>query len=240
MKERIVLLAHGFMIHDSHDLKWFYNYVSTSEEFKGYEFKLIKLYDRSKGKTSKPKVMEKFLKNEVQGYLDLGYDVTLVGYSFSCGLVAKVARDLNIKGVIHFAPSIKLIKTNLLKMHIDNAWKTLKLRLKYGKKKAKKIMNRTKTSGLVVLSYHIALSMIKYRKYFKSNTPFIIFRGIEDTYCLQEDVVWILKRTCSKYVKNITIHKEGWNHFFIRREELVPLLPSIETKKFLERINIDE
>lgn len=238
--KKIVLLAHGFMIHDSHDLTWFYNYVSQSEEFKNYEFQLIKLYNRKIGKTSRPKTMEKHLSDIVKSYLKKDYDVTLVGYSFSCPLIAKVARDLKLKGVIHIAPAIKLIKTNLLTMHIKNALKTLKLKIKHGNKKAKKIMDRTKTSGIVVLSFHIALTMLKYRKYFKSKTPIVILRGKEDTYSRQDDIVWILKKSQAIYVKNIAINEEGYNHFFIRRENLVPLYPSIELKLFLERVMNDE
>lgn len=237
MKKKIILLAHGFMVHDSHDFTWFYEYIS--KEFKDYEFKMIYLYDRKIGESSKPKNMIRYLKSEVQKYLDLDYDVSLIGYSFSCNLVAKVAKDLKLKGVIYFAPAIKLLKTKLFSMHVKNAFKTLKLRLKHGKKKAKKIMDRTKTSGVVLLSLHISLTMLKYRKYFKSNVPFLIIRGTEDTYCLQDDVTWILKNTSAAHVKTITKQGEGWNHFFVRRDYLSPYV-SHEVMNFLEGVWKDE
>lgn len=237
MKKRIVLLVHGFMIHDSHDFTWFYDYVTNCPDFKNCEFKLIRLYDRTKGKTSRPKVMEKTLKNEILHYLNDGYDVSLIGYSFSCSLVAKVAKDLNLKGVIYFAPSIKLLKTKLFSMHLKNAFKTLKLRIKHGNAKAQKIMDRTKTSGIVILSLHISLTMLKYRKYFKSNVPFIVLRGYDDTYCLQDDVAWIASKTKANYVKTLTIRGQDWNHFFVRRENLVGGIPSQEVLSFLKHVD---
>lgn len=236
MKKRIVLLAHGFMVHDSHDFNCFYEYVKDNPSFQGCEFKLIKLYDRTIGKTSKPKTMENALKNEIISYLNQEYEVSLIGYSFSCNLVAKVAKDLKLKGVIYFAPAIKLLKTKLFSMHVKNAFKALKLHMKHGKVKAKKIMDRTKTSGVVLLSLHISLAMIKYRKYFKSDIPFLILRGLDDTYCLQDDVAWILNKTTANYVKTMTLQGEGWNHFFVRRDYLVPKEPSQEVLKFLENI----
>ncbi len=237
MKKKIILLVHGFMVHDSHDFTWFNEYVIN--EFKDYEFKMVTLYDRKVSKTSKPKNMEKSLKKEVKKYLDLDYDVSLIGYSFSCNLVAKVAKDLKLKGVIYFAPAIKLLKTKLFSMHLKNAFKALKLRLKHGKKKAKKIMDRTKTSGIVLLSLHISLTMLKYRKYFKSNVPFLILRGTEDTYCLQDDVSWILNKTSASCVKTITNQGEGWNHFFVRRDYLSPYI-SHKVIDFLEGVWKDE
>lgn len=238
--KKIVLLVHGFMVHDSHDFTWFYEYVNKSEQFKDCEFKLFKLYERTDKKTHKPKNMEKTLKDEVEKYLKDGYDVSLIGYSFSCNLVAKVATDLHLKGVIYFAPAIKLLKTKLFNMHLKNAFKTLKLRIKHGKKKSQKIMERTKTSGIVLLSLHISMTMLKYRKYFKSNVPFLIMRGIEDTYCLQDDVVWILKKSKASYRITDTIHENGWNHFFVRRENLVPLQPTEEMLYFFQNINFLE
>ncbi len=236
MKKKIVLLVHGFMIHDSHDFNSFYDYITKNDIFNNCEFRLIKLYDRLKAKTSKPKTMEKYLKNEVISLLNNNYDVTLIGYSFSCNLVAKVAKDLKLKGVIYFAPSLKLIKTNLFLMHVKNAIKVLKLKLKHGKVKAQKILDRTKTSGVVKLSLHIFLTMIKYRKYFKNEIPFLIMRGKEDTYCLQSDVTWILKNSKADYIKSVTINKDGWNHFFVRRENLIPFEPTKEVLAFLKKI----
>ncbi len=218
--KKIILLVHGFMVHDSHDFTWFFNYVTTCEKYKNLEFKLVKLYERENPKTSKPKNMYKVLKNEVLYYQSKGYDVSLIGYSFSCVLVSKVAKDLKLKAVIYFAPSLKLIKTNLFKTHIKNAFKSLKLRLKHGKEKAKKIMERTKTSGVVILSLHIFLTMLKYRKTFNSKTNFFILRGADDTYCLQSDIVYILKKTKANHIKTLTIKGKDWNHFFVRRDYL--------------------
>lgn len=237
--KKIVLLVHGFMIHDSHDFTWFYNHVSECEKFKDIEFKLVKLYSRVEPKTSKPKNMYKTLKNEVLFYMNKGYEVSLIGYSFSCVLVAKIAREFNLKGVVYFAPSLKLIKTKLFSTHVKNAFKTLKMRLKHGKKKAKKIMERTKTSGVIILSLHIFYTMLKYRKCFKNNVSYFVLRGKDDTYCLQDDIAWIISKSNANYSKVKTVEGKDWNHFFVRRDYLNPYEADL-VYDFLEKINFVE
>lgn len=235
MKKKIVLFVHGFMVHDWHDFHKYIDYVKANEQFSGYEYKLVYLYDRKVPKTSKPKKMYYTLKNEVSSYINQGYEVSLIGYSFSCSIVARVAKDFNLKGVIYFAPAINLIKTKLLKQNLITAKKALKIRMKYGNKKADKIMEKTKTKGVVILSLHICFSMIKYRKYFKSNVPFLLIRGHDDTSCLEKDIYKILSKTKADKVIYYTQKGEEWNHFFVLREKLIPQV-ALKVTEFLNEV----
>ncbi len=235
MKKRIVLLVHGFMVHDWHDFGLFKKYMDE-HPVENTEFELVYLYDREKSKTSKPKAMVETLKKIVQEKQKEDYDILLCGYSFSCGIVAKVAQETHCSGVIYLSPTVSLFKTKLFWIHLKNAFKVLKLRLKKGKEKAEKIMKRTKTKGVVSLSYHISLSMIKTKKYYKSSVPYLLFKGSADEYSLDKDLYYIAKKSTAKQAKTVTVHGPDWNHFYILFEEYLTKEPMNEILAFLRRI----
>ena len=54
MKNRVVLLLHGFMIHDRHDIRFFKSYVDK-HEFEDTDFELVYIYDRTITKSSSQK-----------------------------------------------------------------------------------------------------------------------------------------------------------------------------------------
>ncbi len=233
--KRILLLCHGFMVHDRHDIRHFKEYIDNHCNGT-ISTELVYLYDRNDSKSSKYKNMEAKLLAIVKEYQNNGYEVLLLGYSFSCGLVAKVSSELNLKGVIYLAPTVRLLKTGLLSKHLKNAFKTLKIRLKHGNKKAKKIMERTKTNGIVPLSYHICRAMMHYKKEYKTQIPFLILRGFDDSFCLKEDVYYILKNNKARYVVSNTESGEHWDHFYVMFEITFDKLYQY-VMNFLERID---
>ena len=235
MNKKLVLLVHGFMVHDWHDFGLFKSYMDN-HPFHDVEFELVYLYQREISKTSKPKAMVNTLKELVNKRKEEGYDIILCGYSFSCGIVARVGKECHVKGVIYLSPTVRLIKTKLLKMHLKNAFKVVKLKIKNGKEKADKIMKRTKIKGVVPLSYHISLSMLKTKKDYKSDIPFLLFRGSNDTYSLSQDASYIAKKSFAKEGKVVTIHGEDWNHFYILYEDHLLQAPIKEILSFIGRI----
>lgn len=235
MKKIKVLLFHGFMIHDRHDLRHLKAYMDNNP-IDNVEFELVYLYDRKVTASSKDKNMKKVIKEIILKNIEAGYNVVPAGYSFSCGVASSIAKELNLPGVIYFAPSIQLLKTKLLPMHIKNAYKAAKLRIKYGKKKAEKIMEKTKTRGLVPLSFHLVCSMIKNRKAFSSEVPYLIFRGNKDTYCLNDDLKYVAKKSKAKFIKTVVNNGDAWDHYFVYKEELYKDYVVNEIQYFLERI----
>lgn len=219
MEKRVVLLVHGFMVHDWHDMAKFKKYMDDNP-LDHTSFELVYLYERENSKTSKLKAMINTLKAKVQEKIDEGYEVILLGYSFSCGIVAKVAKEMNIKSVIYISPAVRLIKTKLFRTHIKNAFKVLKLKIKKGRKKADKIMKKTRTKGIVTLSYHISISMIKTKKYYKNSVPFLLLRGCNDEYSLTVDAYKIAKKSTAKKTSIVTLYGEEYGHFFMLDENV--------------------
>jgi len=235
MKKIKVLLFHGFMIHDRHDLRHLKAYMDENP-LDNVEFELVNLYDRkvfssSKNKNMKNTVKEIILKNQQDGF-----NIVLAGYSFSCGVASSLAKELNLSGVIYFAPSIQLLKTKLFPLHLKNAFKAVKLRIKHGKKKADKIMEKTKTRGIIPLSYHIVGAMLQNKKTFKNSIPYLAFRGNNDTFCLDEDLKFIARKSSALFRKSVTNFGEGWDHYFVYKEEFYKDYIVNEIKYFLERI----
>ena len=237
MAKRVVLLVHGFMVHDWHDMGKFKAYVDKNPLDDHTTFELVYLYERENGKTSKTKAMINTLKNKVKEKQDEGYEVILLGYSFSCGIVSCVAKEMHLKANIYISPTLRLMKTHLFWIHIKNAFKVLKLKIKKGRKKADKIMKKTRTKGIVRLSLHISISMLRTKKYYKNDIPFLMMRGCEDEYCFNLDAYKVAKLSSAKKTKTITLNENDKSHFFMLNEEGFLGKPIQEIFAYLKEID---
>ena len=130
-----------------------------------------------------------------QSYADKGYIIYLLGYSFSAGICAHVSSQIpQVRKLILASPTIYLVKTKLLKTYLKVAYKSIKLRIKHGKKAAR-IMAKMKTKGVVRLSYNIALATFRERKWFrKVKCKTLMFKGSDDSYVTSSTFNTITKR----------------------------------------------
>ena len=81
-----------------------------------------------------------------------------------------------------------------LKTYLKVAYKSIKLRIKHGKKAAR-IMAKMKTKGVVRLSYNIALATFRERKWFrKVKCKTLMFKGSDDSYVTSSTFYTITKR----------------------------------------------
>lgn len=239
MKKTKVLLFHGFMVHDRHDLRHFKEYLDD-HPIDNAEFELVYLYDRHIYSSSSKKNMVKKNCKLVREYKKQGYEVIIIGYSFSCIIAAEVSKKMKLNGVVYLAPTIQLFKSRLFKLHLFNAMKTVKLRLKYGKKKANKILEKTQIKGIIPLSYHITSMLTFTKRSYKNNIPYLAIRGDHDTFCLKNDLEYVSRKSKASYKKSITKIGENYNHYFVYDKGMMEDFLYDEVKNFLEEISYEK
>lgn len=215
--KRVLICVHGFMIHDDHDFNYLEKYFNEVNENPDLELSKVFLYDRLNRKTLSHKKMYQALVNHTKKYLEKGYKVTLVGYSFSCSLVARACKELNLDRVIFVSPTNKLWKTKLIFKYLKIATQNIKIRFKYGTKKARRIMEKTKLSNTFTIAWNIMLGTIKNRRYYKYvDVPCLIFKGQKDNLTLDSTIKEIGNKIKSRY-RGIYMFPE-YDHFFIRND----------------------
>ena len=191
----VIICVHGFINSERHDFLEFKDYFDKINTKKNLEVKLAYLYDPTDKKTYKHKLMYRKLLDFCQSYADKGYIIYLLGYSFSAGICAHVSSQIpQVRKLILASPTIYLVKTKLLRTYLKVAYKSIKLRIKHGKKAAR-IMAKMKTKGVVRLSYNIALATFRERKWFrKVKCKTLMFKGSDDSYVTSSTFYTITKR----------------------------------------------
>ncbi len=182
-----------------------------SEEYPNCEIVPVTLFAPGDKKTHKGKHFEQVLDETINDYIDRGYDIVLMGYSFSASTAAKlqIRYHTHIRKLILVAPIYDTIVNNMIPGYIKYVLKFMKLKKKYGKE-VSKAMGRTTTRGMIGLLLSIFGSVLSNRKYFKNvdcNT--VIIRGTEDNLCGEHSVKKIRKKMdCPSLLYTY----EGMNH----------------------------
>ena len=192
LRKTVLLCTNGFQTTDTHDSLPMQEYFNTTfaKDFPDCEIALVKLFSPANKKTHKRKYFEEQLEQAIQKYIQQGYIIYLLGYSFSASLVAKMARKYQkyITRVILVAPVYDTIVNHMIPGYIKYAWKFHKLNKKYGKKVAKSIGRQT-VQGLPGLLIAIFTSILANRKYFRKITqPTLLIRGQEDILCTEHSL----------------------------------------------------
>lgn len=226
--KKVLLCVHGFMVHDDHDFNLFETYFHEQIDDPNLEIVKVFLYNRLNRKTIHHEAMFKELISITKKYIEEGYQVTLIGYSFSCSLVARAAKVLNLDRVVFISPTNKLWKTKQIFKYVHIGLQSLKIRFKYGKKRSQRIMEKTKLTNTFKIALCIMRSTIKNRRYYKYvNVPCLIFKGQKDNLTLDSTIKEISHKIKSKY-RGIYMFP-NYDHFFIRSEgqfenEVFPLI----------------
>lgn len=211
--EKIVLLCtNGFQTTDTHDIQPLKEYYEQNfqYEYPNLLLETVSLFTPSDKKTHKAKLYEKNISKAIEKYVSQGYKIILLGYSFSCSLIAKMAykyKDSVIR-VVFVAPIYDTILNNMIPGYIKYALKFRKLSKKYGNKISKTIGRQT-VNGLIKLLLSILNSILLNRKYFKKvNQDCLLIRGDEDEMCTVHSLNKVSKNLKGNY-NYYLYHKMG-------------------------------
>lgn len=183
-RKTVLICANGFSTSDTHDSTARHEYFDKSfkEEYPTCEIVPVSLFLPSQKKTHSTKHFEKAYRKTIEEYISKGYDIRLLGYSFSGALTAKMACAYSeyVRKVILVAPIYDTIINNRIPGYIAYAWKFHKLRKKYGKKVSGSICRETSV-GRVKTLFAIFFSILFNRRYLrKRETPTLIIHGTSD------------------------------------------------------------
>ena len=194
--KRVLLCFNGFTTNKKHDLLIFKNFFDRHNINKNYDVKLVWLYDVGNTKSYNEKSMYKRAYDATKKELDKGNIVYLLGYSFSANITARLAVEFpSIEKICLISPTTYLIKTSLLFSYIQFAFKNLKFRLKY-KNRANKFLKKTKIDGVVKLTYEIAKSIAKNRRYLKKvDCKVFMTKGGSDNLSITDTFNYIAKKS---------------------------------------------
>lgn len=194
--KKVLICLHGFETTKTHDITSFKKYferVNISDEF---EVVLINLYDYGDKRTYRHKLMLIKAENACREYLNRGYIVYLLAYSFSAGIAARCCTDFpQIEKLTLISPTIYVLKTKLLSGYAKLLGKRYKFKAKY-KKKATKMFVKDHSAGLTKLLINILIATVKYRKYLKSlRCKVFMVKGNDDEVCITNTFSYISKKS---------------------------------------------
>ncbi|MFA6829736.1 MAG: hypothetical protein WCR67_03425 [Bacilli bacterium] len=191
-KKTVLFCLNGFQNSDVHDAVDMMDYFSSSfkEEFSVCEVVPVSLFIPADKKTHYHKLFEKKIAAAIVDYAARGYDIVLMGYSFSCALACKMEKKYRkfIKKLILVAPVYDTVINGMIPHYINYAWKFHKLCKRYGSRAANAIGRKT-TKGLFGLLISIFSSILLNRHYFrKVTTDTLLIRGDDDLLCNEHSI----------------------------------------------------
>jgi len=209
--KRVLLCLHGFktsLRHDCVDFKEYFQRVNTNPNF---EVQNVTFYEWGNAKTYHHAMFYDVCRRAVKEYLDKGYVVYILAYSFSASIGAKLCVEFpQIDKLVLVAPTTYLIKTRLLVNYLAVANKQIHLKLKYHQR-ATSFMKKTKTERLVALFFAMAFTLTAYRKYLKKlKCKVFMIKGANDEFSINHTFSYV----SYKAKDAITISKvyPGHNH----------------------------
>lgn len=203
VRKTALLCLNGFQnsdVHDSIPMKDYFD-QQFKKEYENCEVICVHLFFPADKKTHHHKKFEQALRKAIEEYIAKGYDIIIMGYSFSASLAAKMCRVYrkNITRAIFVAPVYDTILNHMIPGYIKYALKYQKLVKKYGAKMAK-TMGRQTTAGLPGLLISIFSSILINRHYFRSvKCDTLLIRGSKDELCTEHS----LKKVSSRIKGNM-------------------------------------
>lgn len=225
--KRVLLCLHGFKTASRHDCVDFQNYFNSVNKNPNFEVQNVTFYQWGNPKTYHHAMFYDTCKKAVKEYLDKGYVVYILAYSFSASIGAKLCVEFpQIDKLVLVAPTTYLVKTRLLINYLAFAYKQICLKIKY-RSKAKKIMKRNKTEGIIRLFWAMTFTLTSYRRYLKKlKCKVFMIKGAKDEFSINNTFSYV-----SYKAKNaITISKvyPGHNHtMFMDVKRAVPAFKDV-------------
>ena len=183
-KKTVLLCTNGFQNADIHDSTAMREYFEQSfaKDFPLCEIVPVQLFLPAVPKTHHSHLYEKILEEKISEYEKKGYDIVLMGYSFSAALASKlqVRHGQSIRKLILVAPVYDTVVNNMIAGYIQYVLKFRRLVKKYGPAIAK-AMGRETTKGMIGLLLSILRSVLGCRGFYRKVTcDTLIIHGEED------------------------------------------------------------
>ena len=216
-KKTALLCTNGFQNADIHDATNMIEYFKQNfaSDFSECVVVPVQLFHPADKKTHHAHLYEEILENAIKKYIADGYDIILMGYSFSASLAAKLQYKYSkyIKKLILVAPIYDTIVNGMINGYIQYVIKFHKLSKKYGARVAK-AMGRNTTKGMIGLLLSILKSILCCRGYYKKITcDTLILRGDKDELCNTHSIKKI--RSHLK-VKNVLYRSPSMDHGMLK------------------------
>jgi pimeloyl-ACP methyl ester carboxylesterase len=191
-----LLCFNGFQNSDTHDATEMMDYFNKSfaKDYPDCVLVPVHLFYPADKASHHHKLFERRAREVIEEYIAKGYDLILMGYSFSGALACKLAKEYaaHIVKLILVAPVYDTILNGMIPHYIKYAWKFHKLSKKYGARAANAIGRKT-TQGLFGLLCAILSSLVLNRHYFrKVSAPTLVIRGEDDLLCTQHSIRKVL------------------------------------------------
>lgn len=214
----VVICIHGLIKNNYHDFEEFKKYIDDQNT--DYEVYLHYLYQIDKPKTFHYRKMYKNLEKVISNYEKQNYNIILIGYSFSCGLCAKMNKKHKISKIILISPVTKIFNKSGMKVYIKTFFKSLKKKaLMINNKERIKKAKRMNTFYLPELLFS-CLSTLRHtnRSFKKIKCPTLIYYGDSDEFTKLKYVKKIYDQI---KINNIEISiEENSNHVFIMSKKI--------------------
>ena len=198
VNKTVLLCLNGFQNSDTHDSTMMMDYFNEQfkNEYSNCEVKTVSLFYPAKKETHHHKYFEKQIVKAIKDYKEQGYDIYILGYSFSSSLACKMAHKYknDIKRVILVAPVYDTVKNGLIPHYLQYAYKFHKLSKKYGARMAK-ALGRNTTEGMFGLLVSIFASILINRHYVrKVKQDTLVIHGDKDTLCTDHSISQVMKK----------------------------------------------
>ena len=215
-KKTVILCSNGFQNSDTHDSCQLIEYFNKNfkNDYPLCEIAPVALYEPGDKKAHKAKVFKKRFEKAIEKYHEQGYDIILLGYSFSASLACRMqVKYPYIKRLVLVAPVYDTILNNMIPGYISYAYKFHKLCKKYGQKVAN-AMGRKTTDGLVGLLLAILKSVLLNRFYYrKIKCDTLILWGTDDKLCTKHSMKKVNRLIKSSHI----LYKyEGMTHALLK------------------------
>lgn len=217
--KRVIICCNGFINLKQHALQVFKDYFDSIPHSEDQEVVLINLYNPDDKKTFNRKKQVKVLVDEVKKYVEQQYIIYLLGYSYTCGMCAKVATMFpqSIRKLIFISPTIYLLKTKLLWSYLKMAGKYIKIRCKHPKK-SKKTVERAHIKGIIPISFNVACSIVQNRKYFKKvRCKIFVGKAQNDDLCIGK-TLWKITHKLEQNRVTIKSYQTGGHTMIMHME----------------------
>ena len=140
-RKTALLCTNGFQNADIHDATAMKEYFERNfaKDYPDCEIVPVQLFHPAEPKTHRAHLYEKILDEKIREYLGKGYDIVLMGYSFSAALACKMQSKYagKIKKLILVAPIYDTIVNHMIEGYVKYVLKFRRLSKKYGHAVAK-------------------------------------------------------------------------------------------------------
>lgn len=210
----VIICTHGLIKDAPHDFDEFKKYID--ENYNDYEVRLLMLYDISDKRTYKYKRMASLLDATIADYESRGYRIILVGYSFSCGLCAKMTKKHSIDRLVIVSPTLHILTQSGIRYYINMFFKAVRMRMKASvNKKRKQSLKKKNSFYLVNLLFSCFYVLHRTRRSFRLiHQPLMLMFGEKDEITKPKYLCDILKDAERSPFVDMRYYK-GANHTFI-------------------------